>query len=151
MEEDQVFQAIRDYLEGIEGTPAAWTAAVPLQWENEPAVRTADDAGNPTPWAIVEITGTLYGQESIGAENQASNRWDEEGQLFIHVLVPSGTGAKLARGLAKQAINLFRGTRLLEDQSLEFMEGSVGMGAPARDIGNWYRVSAEIAWRHMDA
>lgn len=152
MASDVVYTAIRDYLDGVGATPAAWTDT-PIQYENENPVR-MDDGGNPpnpTPWIMIEMTGTLYDQESIGANTQAQNRWDEEGQLFCHVFVPSGTGGVTARHLAKQFVDLFRGTRLLPDQTLEFMAASIGMGEIGDDAGNWFRVSVDIHWRRMEA
>jgi len=152
MASDVVYTAIRQYLDGVNATPPAWSVT-PIQYENEKPVRT-DDGNNPptaTPWLMIEMTGTLYSQESIGANTQAQNRWDEEGQLFGHVFVPSGTGGVTARQLAKQFADLFRGTRLLPDQSLEFMDASIGIGAIGEDTGNWFRISVDIRWRRMEA
>jgi hypothetical protein len=150
MASDIVYTAIRNYLDGVGATPAAWSTT-PIQYENEAAVATADGSGNPVPWIMIEMTGTLYDQESIGANTQAQNRWDEEGQLYCHVFVPSGTGGLTARHLAKQFADLFRGTRLLVDQSLEFMNASIGMGEIGDDAGNWFRISVDIHWRRMEA
>lgn len=152
MASDVVYTAIRGYLDGVGSTPAAWSVT-PIQYENEPPVR-MDDGGSPataTPWLMIEMTGTLYAQESIGANTQAQNRWDEEGQVFGHVFVPSGTGGATARRLAKQFADLFRGARLLDDQTLEFMDASIGIGAIGDDTGNWFRISVDIHWRRMEA
>jgi hypothetical protein len=150
MASDVVYTAIRQYLDGVNATPAAWSVT-PIQYENEAPVAMADGSGTPTPWIMIEMTGTLYGQESIGANTQAQNRWDEEGQLYCHVFIPSGGGGLVARQLAKQFADLFRGTRLLSDQTLEFMDASIGMGEIGDDSGNWFRISVDIHWRRMEA
>jgi hypothetical protein len=72
-----------------------WTTT-PLRFENE----TFNPDG--TAFVAVEMTGTLYGQESIGASEQEDNRWDEEGVLWLHVMVPMGTGGLTVRTYAKQ-------------------------------------------------
>jgi hypothetical protein len=102
------------------------------------------------PFVAVEMTGTLYGQESIGASHQADNRWDEEGVLWLHVNVPMGTGGLTARTYAKQLADLFRGLLLLND-SLEFKDAFIGRGQPGHEDGAYFRVSVFINWRRMDA
>lgn len=150
MASDVVYSAIRNYLEGVNATPAAW-ATTPIQWENDKPVKMINDAGEQTPWIMVEMAGTLYAQESIGAGEQAQNRWDEEGQLFIHVFTPSGTGGLLARQYAKQIADLFRGAHLPPNESIEFMDASIGEGSPGDDTGDWFRISVEIKWRRIEA
>lgn len=102
------------------------------------------------PWVDIETTGNYYGQESIGESEQENNRWDEDGVLYVHVLVPQGTGASLARTYAKQLADIFRGVTLLGD-SLEFRDAFIGRGEPGAEDGNWYRISVYIDWRRMDA
>ncbi len=144
MASDVVFDAIKTYLTDN------WSSS-PLQWENEVAINTNDPVtGTPAPWVMPEMTGTLYGQESIGAETQATNRWDEEGQLWLHVFVPVGTGGHTARHLAKSLADLFRGTTLLSG-NLEFLDAQIGMGEPGSEDGTWFRVSLKIDWRHIEA
>lgn len=134
-----VYDAIKAYLQ------AQWSTS-PIAWENE----TFNKPEPPAPWVMVEIAGDVYAQMSIGADEQADNRWDEEGVLLLHVFVPTGTGASAARGHAKALADLFRGATLLSD-SLEFMDASIGMGQPGDDDGMWWRISVSIDWRRMDA
>ena len=139
-----VFDAIKDYL-------ITNFTTTPLQFENEPAIDTNDPAtGLPAPWVQVEMTGTLYGQVSIGAATQATNRWDEEGQLWLHVFVPTGTGGHTARLHAKSLADLFRGTTL-SGGSLEFMDAQIGMGEPGDEDGAWFRISLVVDWRYIEA
>jgi len=147
-----VFDAIKTYL------TEQWLTS-PLQFENEPEIDKTDPATRPgtpespvqnAPWVMVEMTGTLYGQQSIGAATQATNRWDEEGQLWLHVFVPTGTGGHTARLHAKSLADLFRGTTL-SGGSLEFMDAQIGMGEPGGADGAWFSVSVVLDWRYIEA
>jgi hypothetical protein len=132
-----VFDAIKSYLE------TNW-ATTPLRFENLPLY--------PLPDAFVDIemTGTFYGQESIGASRQRDNRWDEEGVLWLHTLVQINTGGSVVRAYAKSLADLFRGTLLLNG-SLEFRDAFIGRGQPGFEDGMYYRVSTYVNWRRMDA
>lgn len=133
-----VFAAIKTYLN------SNWSTT-PIRWENETFTPPLDSG-----WVAVEMTGTLYAQQSIGASEQADNRWDEEGVLWLHALVPMGTGGLTVRTYAKQLADLFRGLGLLND-TLEFRDAFIGRGTPGVENGNWYRVSTYIKWRRIDA
>jgi hypothetical protein len=137
-----VFDAIRSYFDGSGGN-GAWTTT-PIRWENE--------AIDPLPatFVDVEMTGTAYGQQSIGASPQAANRWDEEGVLWLHVLVKINTGGSLVRTYAKELADLFRGLTLLSN-SLEFRDAFIGKGQTGHEDGTYYRVSVYINWRRIDA
>lgn len=139
-----VYSAIEDYLK------ANWTTTR-IAFEN----KSEFEDGTPIPppdgyWLEVEMTGTVYGQQSIGAGVQAQNRWDEEGILFLNVYAPSGVGSQAARTYAKSLADLFRGTTLLSG-SLEFMDAYIGKGQPGEREGNWYLVPIDIDWRRIDA
>lgn len=138
---DPVFEAIKAHL------TANWDASdCPIAWPNEGFVQSA----TPTQFLAVEITSTSYDQQSIGEADQADNRWDEDGRLWVHVMVKRGSGASGARGAGRAIANLFRGTTLLAGQ-LEFMEASIGLGQPGDEQGNYYRVSVDVEWRYWDA
>lgn len=141
MASDTVYDAIRAHL-------AARWAATPVAFENEAFVRPVVD-GTPQPFVVLEITGTAYGQQSIGARTQAENRWDEEGQLWLHVFVATGSGGSTVRRYAKQLADLFRGTTLLAD-TLEFGDASIGMGEPGDEEGAYFRVSVSLDWRRIE-
>lgn len=136
---DEVFDAIRVTLE------TNWTVT-PIAWPNEDF----EKPNPPTPWVDVEFTRNIYAQESIGAAEQSENRWDEDGQLWLHLLVPVGTGSSAAGGAAKALAKIFRGRHLLAD-SLDFLDASIGMGEPGDENGNYWRISTSIEWRRMDA
>lgn len=137
-----VFSAIRTYLDGTGGN-GAWQTT-PIRWENEPLYPLPDT------FVDVEMTGTSYGQQSIGASHQEDNRWDEEGVLWLHVLVKLNTGGATVRTYAKSLADLFRGRTLLNN-SLEFRDSFIGKGQPGHEDGVYYRVSVYINWRRMEA
>lgn len=138
MASDIVYGAVQEFLTG------RWNATK-ISWENQ-----TYSLGTETAWIMVEITGTSYAQQSIGAGDGDANRWDEDGVLFVHVFVESGLGSLEARRLAKLAADLFRGTLLLGD-TLEFGDASIGMGDVSEANGNWWRVSVSIEWRRIEA
>lgn len=140
MASDAVYEAVKDYL------TAQWSAT-PIKWEND----TFQKPQPPAPWIAVEMTGTLYAQQSIGAgDEQTENRWDEDGILWLLIYVPTGSGSVTARRYAKQLADLFRGTLLLNDD-LEFMDASIGAGEPGDDDGAYYMIQVSIDWRRMEA
>lgn len=118
------YNAVRNHL------AANWTAT-PICWPNEDF--TPPDQGA---WVAVEMEGGLYEQRSIGAENQASNRWVEEGTLQLHVLVPFGTGELQASLYLEQLSTLLRGLELPGSTIFESMHLGVGVGD---DTGKWWR------------
>lgn len=155
MAADAVYDAIKTYLE----TPAnvavladPTTSVVPtFRFENDDDFQTpTDSAGNPIPWIDMALSGVLYGQQSIGASDQADNRWDETGNLWLSVYVKTGTGGSRARQLAKLLADIFRGLTLLSG-SLEFMDAFIGRGGPAEEEGNWFELPVIIEYRRMDA
>lgn len=153
MASEIVFDAIRAHIE------AEWSATTAVKWENEGFWRrtVADpdvweqfttEAPTDAPWVLIELQGTLYAQVSIGESDQADNRWDEEGVLYVHVCVPKGTGSRAARVAALASANLFRGVTLVSG-SLEFMDASIGVGESVEE-GNFYRLTVTIDWRRME-
>lgn len=143
MASNVVYDAIRAELE------ASWTT-IPLTFENEAFTPPTDGDGKPQPFVAVEMTGNLYGQQSIGAGDPGDNRWDEEGVLWLHIFVRSGTGGQTVRTYAKSLADIFRG-KLLLGGAIEFMDASIGLGESGDDSANYYRVSVSIDWRRIDA
>ncbi len=146
MASDIVYDATKAHL------AAQWGTTTPIEWENggEPDDLPFVRPEPPAPYVMMEMTGTLYGQQSIGAGDQADNRWDEEGILWLHVMVPTGSGSSTARRYGKRLADIFRGTHLLDD-SLSFGDARIGVGEAGDDDGNWYRISVDIEWRRMEA
>lgn len=137
MASGEVYTAINQYL------TSNWTTTR-IRWENEPFEL------NGSAFVDVEMTGTSYAQQSIGASDQSGNRWDEEGVLWVHVVVPVNTGGATVRTYAKSIADLFRGLLLMND-SLEFRDAFIGRGQPGHEDGNYFRVTVYIEWRRMEA
>lgn len=134
---DPVYDAIKTYL------TANWTAT-DVQFPNEEYQSIGEN-----PWVKVEIHGTDYSQQSIGESNQANNRWDQIGMLWLYLGIPRGSGLTQGRGAAKALANLFRGKTFLGG-SLEFMDSAIGVGAPGDEEGPWYVIPVSIEWRRMN-
>jgi hypothetical protein len=126
----QAFEPIEDFLR------SQWTLT-PLAFENE--AWPLD--GEPEAFVFVEVFGDLMDQASIGAETQSANRWRENGQLNLHVLVPNGGGTRSARQLSRQLYDLFRGQEI---GSIRFGTASIGAGEPGEMDGNYYRMTVTI-------
>lgn len=137
-----VYDAIRDHL------TSQWQLT-PIRWPNEGSADPPDPSEYPI-WVSVIMTGTLYGQETIGAEIQADNRWDEEGILWLHVYAAAGSGEREQRQYCKQLADIFRGLTLL-DGNLEFGDASIASGELGDENHAWWRISVDVQWRHMDA
>ena len=119
-------------------------AIPPFAFENDGT----EPPSPPKPWVKMMVTGQLYGQESIGAENHADNEWDETGKLVLSVMVRSGSGGKRSHNLARQLARLFRGRML---GPIECMDAFIGEGGGAEaQNGNWYQRNVVIEWRWME-
>lgn len=115
-----------------------WTAT-PMAWPNE----TFRPPNPPAPWVNVVMRGGIWDQVSIGAGDRTDNRWQEEGDLLLDVIVPLGTGDLLAREHATALANLFRGLNL---DDIEFGAIFIDEGAAAEDKGPWWLLPLRISW-----
>lgn len=141
-----VSAAIEDYL------LAHWTTT-PLLFENKTQAEdgTVLPPSDPVPFVEVSFTGRAYEQVSLGASLQKDNRWDEEGILFLDVLVKINSGSRDARTYAKSLCDLFRGLALLND-TLEFRAASIGNGVKSdKYSGNYFSIPVDIDWRRVEA
>jgi hypothetical protein len=151
MAADAVYTAIKAFLSNAANVAvlADPTTHVvpPFRYENE----TFTLPNNPlAPWVDMALSSVLYGQQSIGAETQADNRWDETGHLWLSVFVEAGTGSERVRELAKLLADMFRGLTLL-NKNLEFMDSFIGEGQPNAEDGNWFKLPLIIEWRRIEA
>jgi hypothetical protein len=71
------------------------------------------------------------------------------GNLWLSVFVPVGSGGSRARQLAKLLADIFRGVTLLSG-NLEFLDAFIGEGMAAEE-GNWFELPCVIEWRRMEA
>ena len=135
---DAVYDAIKTYLS------AAWTDTQ-IQWVNEEYAASGD-----APFVKVQFHGAVYGQETIGANTQAENRWDREGNLWLYVMVPRNSSFTNASGAAVALAELFRGQTMLSG-AIEFMDANIGMSHFGDEEGAWFIVPVSIEWRHINA
>lgn len=155
MAADAVYDAIKTHLStpaNVAGLADATTLVVPsFRFENDGEfIPPKDSTGTPIPWISMALARVLYGQTSIGENQQANNNWEETGQLVLSVFVPVGSGGSRARQLAKLLADIFRGLRLLSDK-MEFLDAGIGGSGPAPEEGNWYQLDVVIDWRHVEA
>lgn len=119
---------------------ALWTAT-PVVFENQDWP-TAD---TPAAFVFVEIYGDSFDQASIGGGDALdANLWREEGQLLMHVLVPSGTGSRAARAHAETLAVLFRGQEI---GGVIFRGASLGATEPGVQDGQYFRMTCAVSWQ----
>jgi hypothetical protein len=101
---------------------------------------------NPEPpgtFIVLEHTGNVLEPIELGP----TAVWQEEGQGYVHILVPTGTGTDDARVLAKNVANVFRG---LPAADIQYLGASIGSGQAADPDGMWWRITVTIDWRYQD-
>lgn len=126
------FGAVESYLRDV------WNVT-PIFFENEIAEAPTDG-----PWVLVEMTGALYAQASIGGDTADGNLWREEGTLWLHVMIPAFTGTSVGRAHAWQLAQLLTRQPIPE---LIFRDAAIGAGEPAVKInGNWGAMTVTIDW-----
>lgn len=121
---------------------SAWTAT-PIRFENEFCQDLLD--ANTEAFVYVEIAGSSYDQETVGAPQ--ANMFMEEGVAWLHVLTPSGRGSRLGRVYANQLLYLFREQPI---GSLFMPRMSIGAGEPGQDFPNYFATTATIDWYRRD-
>lgn len=115
-------------------------AGLTVEWPNEAFTR-PDQA----PFLSVEMAG-----DGMGAiEMSGTGAWQERGQLFVHILAPTGTGTTAIRAIAKAVSNLFRNVSA-EANALLYERQSIGMGEPEEDDGPWWVMSVSVEWKYTD-
>jgi hypothetical protein len=122
---------------------SAWSAT-PIAFENDD-MQELVEASEPAPFVYVEIVGDTYGQESFGSPQ--ANQFLERGVTFAHVLVPSGTGSRVARGYANDILNLFREQ---PTAGVFVEEMSIGEGQPGRDFPGLWALTVSMHWYRRD-
>lgn len=110
---------------------------VPIEWPNEPF-----QAPDAAPWLSIETVGDVDMPIEIGGGG-----WMEEGRLFVHVLVPAFSGSDMARALAKQVANTFRG---IGPNNTVYTGASIGAGERADEQGTLWRITVLLDWRYQD-
>lgn len=73
--------------------------------------------------------------------------WQEDGTLYVDVAVPTGTGTDLARTIAKNVFNVFRGQY---GGPVVYNGGSIGNGSIVEADGMWWVLTVAIQWKWQD-
>lgn len=121
-------------------------------WSSTPLYYPNDDTTPPEPpsaFVFVEMTGIMYDKASLGAPN--SNLYRENGLLWLHCMVPSGSGSETARTHLSGLADLFKDKSLpTADGEIRFRAAVIGYGSPGDDEGNYWRLSMNIEWERDD-
>lgn len=131
-------------------TPVPWADArskiiaaalgVPIEWPNEPFTEPSDTG---TVWLSVSMVTSHIAPVEIG-----SGVWQEEGTLYVDVIVGQGSGVDLASAMVKRVINLFRG---LAPQPVIWLAVGVDSGSGRNGAhGLWWSTLAAIDFRYQD-
>lgn len=132
----QVRQAVEAFLREV------WQPTV-LSFENDSFQQQNDDAGLLIPYVYVEVTGGVYEQRTLGASTPRENYWTTRGQLWLHIVVATGTGYQLAAQWADDLAELFRALEL--EPGIQFQDIVVASGGGASD-GSDFVLSVSIDW-----
>ena len=126
---------IRDVVEGV---LQAWGKATIVEMYND----TATPPKDLVPWVAAQFPGGTEEQKSIGAPG--SNTFRESGTIFIHYVVPSGTGIRTSFLAAEELRDLFRGKIISGVNFYQADPPSTEKGATILVGGNWYGVSFAV-------
>lgn len=99
----------------------------------------------PAAFVFVEIFGTSYGQETLGAPG--NNMWLEEGVAYLHVMIPSGQSSRDARLIADRLLTLFRERPA---GALRVTESDIGKGEPGAQFAQYWAMTVTLYWHRYD-
>jgi hypothetical protein len=109
---------------------------LPISWPNRTF---RAPAGTPAPWLLVEMTGGSGRPLELGG-----GIWLDEGQSFVHVLVPTNSGVADAMSIVDQVIAMFRSPPL---EPVVYTHITADPGGPGSDDGLYWRTSVSADWR----
>lgn len=133
---DQVQTAVETFL------AANWTTT-PVAFENDGFQPPTNGNGDVLPWILVETNGGLFEQRTIGAGSASTDFWSDNGTLWVHIFVGSGTGSLVAKQYGSALAALFQGLTL--SPNIQF--GDISMAASGGSIdGNNWSLSLSIDW-----
>lgn len=100
----------------------------------------------PQPWVDVEVAAQSAGPMQIGYD-----AWNEEGQIFIHVMVPIGTGMRDALVQRKAFSTAFRGINVTTPDGLSYSDDqSMDPLGPGGDDGVYRRLTLIVRYLWQD-
>ena len=116
---------------------ANWTAT-PIAHPNEPFAL----PDPPAAYVFFEVVGT--DGDAVAFGSPGANRWQNTGQIWAHVFVPSYSGDELATTHAAAIGAIFRGVTFSD---VTCFAPVIDGGAKADQDGNWYRVSVRVDFK----
>lgn len=118
---------------------AADLGGATIAWPNEPF-----DLPEPlAPYLVAEISGDMSEPIELGS----GGTWQEDGTVWVHVMVPSFTGLTDGLALRKTVANLFRG---VSAGGIVYRGAQMDPGGTADDAGNWFRLSLGVQYVFQD-
>jgi len=124
----------------------AESLGLPVVWPNEPQEEPEPlDGEDGTLPAFLAVEITADGEEPI---ELGAGAWRERGNVWIHVLIPSGAGIADGLQMRKAMANAFRG---LDPAALVYDGFSFPPGGTDEGAGNFYRLSLGISYSFTDA
>lgn len=111
-----------------------------IEFPNEPFQE--PDASTGAAWLSVEAVGDILSPIEMGGGG-----WQEEGRLFVHVMVPAFSGSDAARTLAKAVANVYR---FSGPNPTRYNGASIGGGEKANVEGTLWRLTVILDWKFQD-
>lgn len=108
----------------------------PIEWPNERFVTPSP----PRPW--LSVRGESYVLEPIELGHGA---WEERGILYVHVMVPVGTGCAVSRQIGWDVAKIYRGAA----GYTVYRRVSLDDGVPDEN-GLWFVTTVSIDWTYTD-
>lgn len=109
---------------------------LPIAWPNQDFNA---PAGTPAPWLMVQMVGGSGRPLELGGAV-----WQDEGQSYVHVLVPTKTGVAAAMDIVDQVVAAFRGP---PQDAIIYYQVMADPGGAGSDDGVYWRTSVTAEWR----
>lgn len=103
----------------------------------------SDDATQTnTCWLAFDMIGSVLEPIELGG-----GAWQEEGYVHIQIVVPSGSGTRFARNVAKMVANVYRN---LAPRNVVYFNANLGDDTLDAPDGNWYAIGVSIGYHWQD-
>lgn len=119
----------------------AKTPVTGISWPNE-TFQEPDPTVLTSSWIAVEIASENYEVMDLGA-----GHWAEEGSIYVHIFVISGTGIALQTQIETFVASAFANP-VQPTTVLVYRKIDLGMGVSSPDGGNWYNSTVIINYHY---
>jgi hypothetical protein len=135
-------------------SPEVWDDCIPriqavadaqgitFEMPNEPALQRPQP---PQPWLDIEVASQSSVQMEIG-----DDAWIEEGQIYLHLMIPIGTGWRPALVMAKAFQVCFRGINKTTPPGLVYRDNQSSDPMANKDDGMYRRLSVIVNYKFQD-